>query len=174
MVRFVVLAFVALAALSASHALAQDDLENQPEVRGTTVVGADEPTIDEPQVSVETPDSKLPDALEDSPLFQWWVTIAGAVSAGLAALFIRWTPASLWLRIGPARSIDLKRGFALVAAVVTGIIGAWFAGTLAFDKVTLSAILYTAVAGWLTREVIPGFKAVTHGIEGPPPPPQTP
>jgi hypothetical protein len=171
--RLIIIIGLPLALLPAL-ALAQDEIDDQPEVGGTVVVGADEPTIDEPQVGVETPDSRLPDDLEDSPLPQWWVAIAGAVSAGLAALFIRWTPASLWLRLGPARSIDLKRGFALVAAVVTGIIGAWFAGTLAFDKVTLSAILYTAVAGWLTREVIPGAKALTHGIEGPPPPPQTP
>jgi hypothetical protein len=171
--RLIIIIGLPLALLPAL-ALAQDELDDQPEVQGTTVVGADDPTIDEPQVSVETPDSKLPDDLEDSPLPQWWQAMAGVISAGIAAFFIRWMPARTWYRLGTQRSVDVKRGFALLAAVVTALVGAWLADTLAFDKVTLSGILFTAVSAWLAREVIPGFKAVTHGIEGPPPPPQTP
>ena len=154
-------------------AMAQDDIEDQPEVRGTTVVGADEPTIDEPQVGVETPDSRLPDDLEDSPLPQWWQAMAGVVSAAIASFLIRWMPARTWYRLGPQRSVDVKRLFALIAAVVVALVGAWLGDTLAFDKVTLSGILFTAISAWLTREVIPGFKALTHSIEGPPPPVQT-
>lgn len=167
-------AVVALWALTVSVALAQDDIEDQPEVRGTTVVQAGEPTIDSPEVSVETPDSNMPDNLEDSPLGQWWSAVAGVLSVGIAALFIRWMPTGVWKSLGTARSVDLKRGLALAAAIATGLIGAWLADTLAFDKVTLSGVLYTAVAGWLTREVIPGVKALTHSIEGAPPPAKTP
>lgn len=129
-------------------------------------VTTDEPVIDEPEVGVETPDSKLPEDLEPSPLPQWWQGIAGLVSAGLTALFIRWTPKAVERDLGAEKWTDVKRFYGIVAAVVVGVIGAWLADTLAFDKVTLSAILYTAVAGWLSREVIPGTKAVTHSIEG--------
>lgn len=171
--RRLFIVFGLLLALVPVLALAQDDIEDQPEVRGTTVVQAGEPTIDEPQVGVETPDSRLPDALEDSPLPQWWQAMAGVISAGIAAFLIRWMPTRTWYRLGPQRSVDVKRLFALVAAVVVALVGAWIGDTLAFDKVTLSGILFTAISAWLTREVIPGFKALTHSIEGPPPPVQT-
>jgi hypothetical protein len=171
--RLIILLAVATAFLPAL-ALAQDDLDDQPEAQGTTVVEAENPTIDSPEVGVETPDSSMPDDLETSPLPQWWQGMAGVISAALAAFLIRWMPARTWYRLGTQRSVDVKRLFALVAAIVTALVGAWLADTLAFDKVTLSGILFTAVSAWLAREVIPGFKAVTHGIEGPPPPPQTP
>lgn len=173
MSRRTLFVIVALAAFWPMLALGQDDLNDQPEAQGTVVVEAENPTIDSPEVGVETPDSSMPDDLETSPLGQWWSAVAGVLSVGIAALFIRWTPAGVWKALGATRSVDLKRGLALAAAILTGLVGAWLADTLAFDKVTLSGILYTAVAGWLTREVIPGAKALTHSIEGATPPAKT-
>lgn len=169
--RFVLIAL--LLAFWPVVVFAQDDLADQPEAQGTVVVAAEQPTIGEPEVGIETPDSSMPDDLETSPLPQWWQAVAGAISAGLTALLIRWTPSGVWRSLGAARSTDLKRGFGLVAAVVVGLIGAWIADTLAFDKVTLSDILYVAAAGWLSREVIPGFKGLTHSMEGAAPPAKT-
>lgn len=156
-----VVGFVALWALTMSVGVAQDVDEN-PEVRGTPVVDAEEPTIDQPQIAVDNPDSVLPDGVTQLTALQTWQLIAAGIATGLTGLALRWIP----MPRAKDKREDARKAVAFGVAVVVALIGAALNGDLDSWQPSVAGFVYIAGISYYCYDKIPGIKPIANKIEG--------
>ena len=150
-----------LAALSLGSVSGQE-IEDQPEVLGTPVVDAGQPTIEEPEIAVDNPDSKLPDDFTTLTALQMWQLLAAGIATGATGFLLRWIP----MPVNPDKREDLRKGVSFGVAAVIALIGAWLAGDLDNWQPTTAGIVYVAGLSWFAYSKIPFIKPVANAIEG--------
>lgn len=125
-------------------------------------VPAGEIETSEPTITVDNPDSNLPDWSQTMTPLQFWTVAAGGISTGLTAFALRWIP----IPTDPKKAKDVRQVTAFGCAGAVGLIGAYLNGNLNDWQPTISGIVYVAGLAWLMYEKIPGINPVAKTIEG--------
>ena len=159
--RYLAILIGMIAALSIGSVTAQES-ETQPEVGGKTVVEAEEPTIEEPTIGVDSPDSNIPDFLTKMTPPQAWHFAAGGIATALTSVGLRWIP----LPKNPDKRSDARTVVAFGSSLVVGVGGAALNGELVNWQPSLTGVIYILGTALLLYEKVPYIKASVRKLEG--------
>jgi hypothetical protein len=125
------------------------------------------PTIEEPEIPVDNPDSNIPDNLQNSSLPQLWHVLAAGIATGLASTIIRWWPIGRW-PVDPEKQHDIKVWVGGATAVIVAFIGAILNGDIDNTTSLTFAVGYVVAEAWLLHDKMPFTRQLSRAIAGKP------